>query len=87
MKYNFNSVVGGNNDPNEWGTAGLYVTSNGDAFYGSTNINNQGTTPNPIYDLTDEYSQYFITRGVFNSGNSNFDWTTTDTITPGLMVT
>lgn len=77
-------------DPNEWGTAGLYVTSQGTAWYVSTNSNNSGTAtqnPNGLLDTTDNYSKYFIVRGDFNSTNNNFDWTVVDTITPAWNIT
>lgn len=81
--YNFNSYST-QNDPNEWGAGGLYVTANGDAWYASTNNNNSSNTaPNPIYDVADNYSKYFLTKGVWNNNTNKYDWTTTDTITPG----
>ncbi len=84
--YNSNSIstLG---DANEWGVAGLYVTSQGTAWYVSTNNNNSGATPVAAYDVADNYSKYFIVRGDFNSGNNNFDWTVVDTITPGWNTT
>lgn len=79
--YDFNSIstLG---DPNEWGAGGLYVNANGVVWYAATNSNNSGATPNPAYDVADNYSKYFLVRGDFNSTNNNFDWTVVDTIAP-----
>jgi hypothetical protein len=86
--YDYNSVVGPNNDPNEWGAAGLYVTANGDAFYATTNWNNQGAagSEDPNFDVPALYHDYFIHHGVWNGTNNNFDWTV-DTITPNWYTT
>jgi hypothetical protein len=85
--YNFNSYST-QNDPNEWGAAGLYVTANGDAWYASTNNNNSSnTSPNPAYNVADNYSKYFLTKGVWNNSTNKYDWTTTDTIVPGWNTT
>lgn len=85
--YNFNSYST-QNDPNEWGAAGLYVTANGDAWYASTNNNNSSNTaPNPAYDVADNYSKYFLTKGVWNNTTHKYDWTTVDTIVPGWNTT
>lgn len=84
--YNFNTYSA-INDPNEWGAAGLYVTANGDAWYCSTNSNNTAATPLPIHDVADNYSKYFLTKGVWNNTTNKYDWTTTDTIVPGWNTT
>jgi len=67
---------------NEWAASGLYVTSQGTAWYVSTNSNNSGTTPDPTYDVADNYSEYYIVKGDFNSLSNIFDWTTVETISP-----
>jgi hypothetical protein len=84
--YDFNSMST-LNDPNEWGAAGLYVTSQGTVWYAATNNNNSGATPNPAYDVDDNYSEYFLVRGDFNATNDNFDWTVVDTIAPNWNTT
>lgn len=84
--YDFNSIstLG---DPNEWGAGGLYVNALGTVWYAATNSNNSGATPNPAYDVADNYSKYFLVRGDFNAVNSNFDWTVVDTIAPAWNTT
>lgn len=84
--YDYNSLST-LNDPNEWGPGGLYVTSQGTVWYASTNSNNSGATPNPAYDVDDNYSEYFLVRGDFNASNNNFDWTVVDTIAPAWNTT
>lgn len=86
--YNFSSTVATTGDPNEWGAAGLYVTANGEAFYVSTNWNNQGAagSEDPNFDVPSLYHDYYINRGVFNSSTNKFDWTV-DTITPNWYQT
>jgi len=86
--YNYSSVVTATGDPNEWGAAGMYVTANGDVFYASTNWNNQGAagSEDPNFDVSTLYHDYYINRGVFNSGTNTFDWTV-DTITPSWYKT
>ncbi len=74
-------------DKNEWGAGGFYVTSQGTAWYVSTNTNNSGATPNASYDVADNYSKYFIVRGDYDAVNVKFDWTVVDTITPGWNTT
>jgi hypothetical protein len=71
-------------DDNEWGAGGLYTNANGVVWYASTNTNNTNITSN---DVADNYSKYFITKGVFNSTNNNFDWTLEQTITPTWVTT
>ena len=77
--YDYNSVSSQGNI-NEWGVGGLYVTSQGTAWYVSTNSNNSGETPNPAHGVADDNSAYFIVRGDFNTGANKFDWTVVDTI-------
>jgi len=79
--YDHNSVSSQGNI-NEWGVGGLYVTSQGTAWYVSTNSNNSGETPNPAHGVADDNSAYFLVRGDFNATNNNFDWTVVDTIAP-----
>jgi len=82
--YSSNSIIGPSSSSNEHGGYGLYVTSLGDAWYVSSNWNITGDVN---LHLTGSYHDYFITKGVFNSGNNNFDWITTDTITPSWYST
>jgi hypothetical protein len=85
--YDYNTISQ-QNDPNEWGAAGFYVTANGDAWYCSTNNNNSSSTaPNPAYDVADNYSKYYLTKGVWNATTKTYDWTCTDTIVPGWNTT
>lgn len=84
--YDYNSLST-LNDPNEWGAGGLYVNNNGTVWYVSTNNNNSGASPNPAYDVADNYSKYFLVKGEFNSTNNNFDWTVVDTISPNWNIT
>ena len=69
-------------DYNEWGAAGLYTAANGVVFDATTNYDNAQTNL-----VADNYSKYFINRGVFNSSNNNFDWTVADTIIPNWYST
>jgi len=64
-------------DNNEWGAAGLYTAANGVVFDATTNIDNAQTNL-----VADNYSKYFINKGVFNATNNNFDWTVADTVVP-----
>ena len=71
-----------NGDVNEWGAAGLYTAANGVVFDVSTSIDRAGNTNL----VADNYSKYFINKGVYNAVNMNFDWTST-TVTPGWNTT
>ena len=64
-------------DRNEWGAAGLFTAANGVVFDVTTNIDNAQTNL-----VADNYSNYFINRGVYNATNNNFDWTVAATVTP-----
>ncbi|MCO6500870.1 MAG: T9SS type A sorting domain-containing protein [Vicingus serpentipes] len=87
--YSYNSILGPNNDPNDWAAAGLFVNAQGHAWYVSTTFNNQGPlgSENPAYNVAGDLHDYFLHKGVFNAGNNNFDWTTVDTITPNWYTT
>jgi hypothetical protein len=82
--YMANSTIGPAVSNNEHGGYGLYVTSIGEAWYASSNWN---TTTDVNLHLTGSYHDFFITKGVFNIGNNQYDWVTTDTITPSWYST
>lgn len=65
-------------DNNEWGAAGLFTAANGVVYDVTTNIDNAQTNL-----VADNYSTYYINRGVYNATNNNFDWTVAATFTPG----
>lgn len=64
-------------DNNEWGAAGLFTAANGVVYDVTTNVDNAQTNL-----VADNYSSYFINRGVYNATNNNFDWTVASTVTP-----
>ncbi|PCJ25706.1 MAG: hypothetical protein COA97_07455 [Flavobacteriales bacterium] len=68
-------------DNNEWGAAGLYTAANGVVYDVTTNIDNAQSNL-----VADNYSNYFINKGVYNATNNNFDWTNS-MITPGWTST
>jgi hypothetical protein len=71
-----------NGDDNEWGAAGLFTAANGVVFDVSTNINlTSGTNP-----AADNYSKYFINKGIFNANGDSIDWTA-DILTPTWFTT
>jgi len=72
---------------NEWAAGGLYVTSQGTAWYVSTTTNNSAETPDPTHDVADNYSEYFIVRGDFNNTSNSFDWTVVESIAPAWNTT
>ena len=82
--YNVNSTIGPTVSNNEHGGYGLYVTSLGEAWYSSSNWNITGDVN---LHLTGSYHDFFITQGVFNVGNNQYDWVTTDTISPSWYST
>lgn len=59
-------------DNNEWGAAGMY-NANGVIWDVTTNIDNRTNSNVPA----DNYSTYFINKGVYNSGTNVIDWTNT----------
>ena len=69
-------------DNNEWGAAGLFTAANGVVFDVTTNVDNAQTNL-----VADNYSNYFINKGVYNATNSNFDWTVAATVTPAWNTT
>lgn len=64
-----------NGDDNEWGAAGLYTGTNGVVWYASTNSDNASGV------VADNYSEFYIVRGDYNTTNNNFDWTVANTVT------
>ncbi len=82
--YSVNSTIGPSVSDNEHGGYGLYVTDLREAWYCSSNWN---ITADVNLHLTGSYHDFFITKGVFNVGNNQYDWVTTDTITPSWYST